>query len=251
MGVNYNTYQRSNKYQNQTLTLDRFKLLHTLQIFVSIATDRPQMEFNVVLLNKYGSLIKVTEFKVVICARSVWVTGMHCIPQAGDLPCKQGRKCKTLLQLCWVWAASVEVEFKVKGSRTKRIETLEASMEVMMMVTLLALWIHGVLSVVKLGSHLWNITCNNIIIYSNEWDKSMQEFYPFSFGYLLAITDYTFLFRTQSSMYSGRETILHTQFAIWDLLKGWHAISTRLVVTGGFRFPGNPRNNSIGWLTHI
>ena len=55
-------------------------------------------------------------------------------------------------------SSSVEVEFKVEGSRAKRIETLEAleaSVEVMMMmVTLLALRIHGVFAVVKLGSHL-------------------------------------------------------------------------------------------------
>lgn len=55
-------------------------------------------------------------------------------------------------------SASVEAELEVKGSRAKRVESLEAveaSVEVLMvMVTLLALRVHGVFTVVKLGSHL-------------------------------------------------------------------------------------------------
>lgn len=69
---------------------------------------------------------------------------------------------KNPLQLCWTWASSVKVEFKVEGSGAEWIETLEAleaSVEVMMVMTLLALRVHGVLAVVELGSHLWkNIT---------------------------------------------------------------------------------------------
>ena len=71
-----------------------------------------------------------------------------------DLPFKIGRNILGYpRQLSWTWASSVEVEFKVEGSRAEWIETLEAveaSVEVLMM---LALWIHGILSVVKLGSH--------------------------------------------------------------------------------------------------
>lgn len=52
-------------------------------------------------------------------------------------------------------ASSVEAEFEVEGSRTKRIETLEAVEASMEIALLLALWIHGVLSVVKLGSHFY------------------------------------------------------------------------------------------------
>lgn len=57
---------------------------------------------------------------------------------------------------CW-WDFSVEVKFKVKGSGAKRIETLESVKTSVkgVMMTLLALWIHWVFSVVKLGSHFW------------------------------------------------------------------------------------------------
>lgn len=53
----------------------------------------------------------------------------------------------------------VEVEFKAEGSRTKGIETLE-SMEtsMSMVVTLLALWVHGIFTVVELGSLLYKKT---------------------------------------------------------------------------------------------
>lgn len=51
------------------------------------------------------------------------------------------------------WASSIEAEFKVEGSRAKWIETLEAVEASVEVALLLALRIHGVLSVVKLGSH--------------------------------------------------------------------------------------------------
>lgn len=55
--------------------------------------------------------------------------------------------------------ALVEAEFEVKWPRTERIESLEvvpATVEVLMVMspTLLTLWIHGILALVKLTSHL-------------------------------------------------------------------------------------------------
>lgn len=60
------------------------KLLRTLQIFVSIATELqpPNSKQN----NKDASLIKVTEVKVIISSTSVCSD----IPYASDLPFKQG-----------------------------------------------------------------------------------------------------------------------------------------------------------------
>lgn len=59
--------------------------------------------------------------------------------------------------------ALVEVEFEIKRSRTERIESLEvvpATVEVVVVMppTLLTLWIHGVLALVKLTPHLCNQT---------------------------------------------------------------------------------------------
>lgn len=55
--------------------------------------------------------------------------------------------------------ALVETEFEIKRPRTERIESLEvvpATMEVMMVMspTLLTLWIHGILALVKFTPHL-------------------------------------------------------------------------------------------------
>lgn len=55
--------------------------------------------------------------------------------------------------------ALVEAEFEIKWPRTERIESLEvvpATVEVLMVMspTLLTLWIHGILALVKLTSHL-------------------------------------------------------------------------------------------------
>lgn len=52
-------------------------------------------------------------------------------------------------------ASSVEAEFEVEGSRTEWIETLEAVEASMEVPLLLALWIHGVFSMVELCSHFY------------------------------------------------------------------------------------------------
>lgn len=60
-----------------------------------------------------------------------------------------------LLFICAGYAPSVEAKFEAERSGAERIEALEAleaSVEVMLLLTL---WIHGVFSVVKLGSHFW------------------------------------------------------------------------------------------------
>lgn len=53
----------------------------------------------------------------------------------------------------------VEIEFEIKRSRTERIESLEVFPATVVVVvamppTLLTLWIHGVLTLVKLTPHL-------------------------------------------------------------------------------------------------
>ncbi len=63
-----------------------------------------------------------------------------------------------VLTLAHIWSL-VEIEFEIKRSRTKRIESLEVFpatvvVVVVMSPTLLTLWIHGVLTLVKLASHL-------------------------------------------------------------------------------------------------
>lgn len=52
-----------------------------------------------------------------------------------------------------MWASSIKAKFKVKGSGAKRVESLEAVEASVEVVLLLALGIHGVLTVVELGSH--------------------------------------------------------------------------------------------------
>lgn len=52
-----------------------------------------------------------------------------------------------------MWASSIEAKFKIKGSGAKRVESLEAMEASVEVVLLLALGIHGVLTVVELGSH--------------------------------------------------------------------------------------------------
>lgn len=53
----------------------------------------------------------------------------------------------------------VIIEFEIKRSRTKRVESMEvipSSVEVVVMPSsLLTLWIHGVLALVKLTPHFW------------------------------------------------------------------------------------------------
>lgn len=49
----------------------------------------------------------------------------------------------------------MEAEFKIEWSRAKWIETLEAVEASMEVVLLLAFWVHGVLSMVKLRSHFY------------------------------------------------------------------------------------------------
>lgn len=121
---------------------------------ICIETDILQMELKIVPFNnKNASLIKVTELKSPFApwgGMKVW-TG---IPSASLFPLNRDENLN-ILQLCWIQVPSVEVEFKVERSWAKWVETLETSMKVlMMMMTLLALWIHGVFPVVKLSSHL-------------------------------------------------------------------------------------------------
>lgn len=112
----------------------------------------PQTEFKVVLFtNKDAYLIKVTEVKKK--THNLLHIFVRVIPVISTL-----NKMDHVLQLCRVSASSVVVEFKVEGSGAKRIEALEAlvaSVEVMMMLSLLALWIHGILPLVELCSQLY------------------------------------------------------------------------------------------------
>lgn len=52
-------------------------------------------------------------------------------------------------------ASSIKAKFEAERSRAEWIESLEAVEASVEVVLLLTLWIHGVFSVVKLGSHFW------------------------------------------------------------------------------------------------
>lgn len=60
-------------------------------------------------------------------------------------------------------ASSVKAKFEAErpggAERIESLEAVEASVEVMVLLTL---WIHGIFSVVKLGSHLWAQTSASV-----------------------------------------------------------------------------------------